>query len=413
MTPRLRRSIALRLVWVTGLGSLLIAMLVALATSMAVNEEVDELLDDALQASAQQLAPLLTALPEAAVDVAPQGERFAWLWLDSADRPVRRSAAAQAAWAQQTPASGFATLPAWRVYVHPLGAQGRLLVAQTRAERIEARDEVRGFGLMTGLGTALLGLPLLAWRAARELQPLHTLAAKLQSFDPKHLEPRSLAQVLGEPEREELREVHRALEALSQRLHERLQFERGFAVQAAHLLRTPLAGMDAQLAVAQREQPDLPRLVRVREALQRLQQVVLALLRLFRSEPEVQRQPLEARALLADLPLGSLKLAAGAPCPVLADAELLRAALLNLIDNAQRHGARTLHLSLSAPQTLLLQDDGSGLPGGEAALADLRTQLADGTGGLGLRLAQLVAQAHGGDLFLLPVPQGFAVQLRL
>jgi signal transduction histidine kinase len=272
---------------------------------------------------------------------------------------------------------------------------------------------------------ALLGLPLLALRARQELRPLGRLSERLQQLAEQGVAPQHLAQALGEPERVELAPIHRALRALGENLGERLAFERAFAPQAAHLLRTPLAGMDAQLAVALREAPPatLPRLRLLRESTTRLQRLVLALLRLFRSEQAVQRQWLDAGALLAELPtpgltLGSAEAAPQTTRPLSADPELLAAALLNLLDNAQRHGARSVWLEWPAEQCLWVCDDGPGMPEAErlaleAALQD-GSAAADGSAqGLGLRLAALVAAAHGGHLRLPARKQGFAVALEL
>lgn len=425
-------SIARRLLLVTGLGSLLMALAVALATVLAVDEEVDELLDDALRASAEQLAPLLSARagwPDPAAGSASTPStlgqspaRFAWVIYDSAGRVAHASSAAAPEWLQQAPQKGFGHSPHWRLYDLPLGPQGEqgvLRVAQTRAERREARQEVSSFALMAALGVALLALPMLAWRAQQELRPLQRLARQLAAFDARQADPRELAQPLRGNSRRELEPLQTALANIGQRLAERLDFEREFSAQAAHLLRTPLAAMDAQLAVAIKELPGQPRLERVRQASQRLQSLVLALLRLFRTEPQLQRTAIDARALLTGLPLGGLRLEDGPPCPLQGDAELLTAALLNLIDNAQRHGAKSLRLSQAAGQTLCLHDDGTGLP--DPQRQALVQRLAAGHGaedgggesGLGLRLALRVAQAHGGTLTLPDTPSGFAVELHL
>ncbi|MFT7721977.1 MAG: sensor histidine kinase [Roseateles sp.] len=409
-------SIARRLLWVTGLGSLLIALGVTAAAVWTVDGEVDELLDDGLQASAAQLAPVVVAAGAAPQPTPPDTDdelRFAWAWFDAGGRLLRASPGAQPeAW--RPPAPGFANSEHWRLYGLPLsGGRGLLVVAQTRAERQEARIEVGRDALLMALALALLGLPLLAWRSQRELRPLQRLAERLAGFDAGRSDPRALAVQMGPPGRSELAPIHEALRQLGERLGARLDFEREFAAQSAHLLRTPLAGIDAQLAVALKEQPGQPRLQRVREASRRLQHLLLALLRLFRSAPELHRVPLEARALLAGLPLGALVLEAGPPCPLDADAELLAAALLNLIDNAQRHGATRLWLGQPAPGSLLLTDDGGGI--GDAERQALRQRLASGSAdqGLGLRLAQLVAEAHGGGLELPASAQGFAVRLTL
>lgn len=410
-------TIARRLLWVTALGSLLIALAVTAAAVLTVDAEVDELLDDGLQASAAQLAPLLLESGSAPHATPPDAEdelRFAWAWFDSAGRLVRASPGADVpAWAAPRP--GFADREHWRLYGLQLrGEQGLLLVAQTRAERHEVRTEVSSYALLAALALTLLGLPLLAWRAQQELRPLQRLGERLAAFDATQADPRALPAQLGQPERGELQPVHEALAQISQRLGERLAFEREFTAQAAHLLRTPLAGMEAQLAVALKESPGQPRLQRVREANRRLQHVVLALLRLFRAEPQLQRTAIDARALLAGLPLGELNLVEGQPCPLQADAELLAAALLNLIDNAQRHGANRLWLEPSGGNGFCLRDDGVGLPAAEreALLARLQGD-AGGEQGLGLRLALLVARAHGGHIDLPAVAAGFALELQL
>ncbi|MBK9362956.1 MAG: hypothetical protein IPM99_18555 [Rubrivivax sp.] len=60
--------------------------------------------------------------------------------------------------------------------------------------------------------------------------------------------------------------MHDAIEALGERLARRVANERAFGAHSAHALRTPLAGIDLQLAVAEREAPPAlqPRLARAR-----------------------------------------------------------------------------------------------------------------------------------------------------
>lgn len=410
------RSLVRELGWIVGLGALLGAIAVATSAVLAVFEEVDELMDDTLQASAEGLAPLVATLPPPAPNAPPtvhQAGHFAWVLLDAQGSVRQRSADVDAnPLLKQAPRVGFSDLPQWRVYGQAIGDDGDLLlVAQTREERHEARAEVALHAGLASLGAALVLLPVLLARTRRALLPLDTLSHRLARSEG---DPLTLGQDLGPPERRELAPIHEALDALGQRLAQRLQFERAFAAQAAHLLRTPLAGMDAQLAIAVREHPELPRLAQVRAATTRLQRLVLALLRLFRSAPELQRRDLDARVLLEELLLQGLTLAEGPPVPLHADAELLAAALLNLLDNAQRHGARVVRLGPQGANGLCLQDDGPGVTEAErvAILAALDSNT-DHDHRLGLRLADLVARAHGGRLHLPPTPdgEGFTVTL--
>lgn len=249
-----------------------------------------------------------------------------------------------------------------------------------------------------------------------DLQPLQDLSQRLAGHDP--LRPGASLGVAGY---QELQPVHAAIDALAARLVQRMAHERAFTAHAAHALRTPLAGIDAQLAVALREAPPAlqPRLQRVRDASNRLQRVVAALLAIFRSGTEVQRQPIDLAALPARLPVSGLALrvlpGVLPGMQLSGDAGLLTAALLNLLDNAARHGARTVTLSAPAPGVLQVHDDGIGVtPERLAALRQaLDAQDYEGRMGLGLMLADLVARAHGGALSLPDAGPGFTALLRL
>jgi signal transduction histidine kinase len=206
--------------------------------------------------------------------------------------------------------------------------------------------------------------------------------------------------------REELRPIRDAIDDLGVRLAVRVRNERAFTAHAAHALRTPLAGMDAQLAVALREcaPEQLLRLQRVREAASRFARVVGALLTLFRSGTELHRQPVDVAAMLARMPIAGLEVQVSDSEParrLQADPDLLAAALANLFDNALRHGARTAAVEVDG-DSLRLSDDGPGVD--EERLQALQSALdcedyAAFTG-LGLILCDLIARAHGGRLQL-------------
>ena len=424
--PIARRSIRKRLLRALVVWALLWSTALALAVWLAVREEVHELLDDGLKTAAETLIGPLLRTPMAApapasdspvVIQTANGEppRFVWQLVahDNGARVLRQSAGAPLQPLLATPAAGFADVAGWRVYGLALGSDAQMLyVAQSGGERGEALDELALAVLLAGLPMGLLGLLWLGARVRTELAPLAELSERLAAHDP--MQPGAS---LGDADHEELQPVHQAIDALAGRLTRRLAQERAFTGHAAHALRTPLAGIDAQLAVALREAPAAlqPRLLRVRAAGARLQRVVVGLLTLFRSGVEVQRLPQDLALLAERLPFEGLHVVAEAGAPLLADADLLTAALLNLLDNAQRHGAHTVTLSQPAPQRLRVHDDGEGLPA-ERRLA-LQQALDDedyaGRTGLGLMLADLVARAHGGRLSLPAVETGFAAELQL
>ena len=91
--------------------------------------------------------------------------------------------------------------------------------------------------------------------------------------------------------------------------------------------------------------------------------------------------------------------------PVRGEATLLAQLLVNLVDNAVRHGGEHPHIVVRAGRSragvfVVVRDHGAGLPAGE--LADLfeRYRRGDvpgaGSAGLGLAICRLIADAHGG-----------------
>lgn len=414
--PSIQRRLGRALV----LWSMAWAVAVAAAVWQQADLEVVELLDETLQTASQSLLPLLAsnAAPQPPASAAPVGgaeadNHFAWQVVARDGRVLAHSRLAPASPLHATPTTGFSDVHDWRVFGRAMGSDGRMLyVAQTRAERLEAQAEVALSAVLATLAVGLLGLLWLRARLRHELQPLQALSRRLAA-----LEPSDVTASLGPAERRELQPVHDAIDALGQRLARRVAHERAFAGHAAHALRTPLAAIDTQLAVAQREAPQSlqPRLQRVRDAAGRLQRVVAALLALFRSGVELNRQPLDVAAVLARLPVDGLALEVEPGLQLHADPDLLAAALLNLLDNSLRAGARHVRVTLPAQHCLRLHDDGPGVAAERrtALQQALDAQAYEGRTGLGLMLADMVAREHGGALRLPAVAHGFAADLCL
>ena len=420
MSVRKVPSIRVRLAHALLLWSVLWGGGIAVAVGYAAQGEVDELLDESLQATAVVLANALRAAnrdDSASVDVAPmpvsaEGE-FAWQLVATNGAVMLRSANAPQQAFRAAATAGFSALEDWRVFGAAMGTDGRMLyVAHTVRERLEAQAEVATSAVLAALSIGLLGHWWLRVRVRQELRPLERLADKLERHDPL-----DRAQALGSAERAELASVHAAIDQLGQRLAQRMAHERAFSSHAAHALRTPLAGMEAQLAVAMRESTPAvqQRLQRVREATGRLQRVVQALLDLFRVGGEVRRSEVDLHSLLAHLPVQGIEVRVQSAGALQADPDLLAAALANLLDNARRHGARHVIVSQAAPGTVRVEDDGPGATAprlGELRAA-IRAQDYEMHTGLGLMLADLVARAHGGGLTLPESTQGFVVDLVL
>ena len=415
-------SIRRRLSWLLLVLSLAWGLAVSGVVWLTVRHETDELLDDTLRASADVLHGLLSAagstLPVALVAPPPvdHEDRFAWQLVGAGGQVLGRSARAPAVPLMPLPTYGFAdAADAWRVYGLRFADDRVLYVAQTRQERMEAQADVALSSIVAALAIGLLSAAWLRRRVRRELTPIADLSSALARYEP--LDPRA---PLDAASREELLPVHAAIAELGQRLKRRIDNERAFSAHAAHALRTPLAGIDTQLAVALRDSPPelRPRLERVRQAAGRLTRVVSALLAMFRSGVELQWQAIDLPALLARLPIEGLEVRVDAAAPLQADPDLISAALLNLLDNAIRHGGSHAVLSLrleAGQQQLTLRDDGRGADEAQrtALNAALEAQDYEGRTGLGLMLTDLVARAHGGSLWLPAAASGFSIVLLL
>lgn len=413
--PSIRTRLSLMLLGVGAVWWLAISV----ALGWVVQHEIDEVLDGALQAAAPALLAAISESvdqPTLRIDL-NDSEHLAWQLVDRDARVLRRSVSAPeiAFLPQATP--GLSNVGrAWRVFglIVPNGDGQIFYLAQELAERDDAQFEAIEYTAGTALGVMLCCTLWLRRRLRQELEPLERLSAAVSVFDPLE-DPNRLPPA----DRAELLPLQRAISGLGQKWAQKIRSERAFSAHAAHALRTPLAGMDAQLAVALREATPQgqERLLRVRQAATRLQQVVTALLGLFRSGEEPHCRAVQLSALLAHLPASELVLSLKDDLLLWADPDLLAAALANLLDNAVRHGAHRVQVT-AQPQDrgvlIALEDDGPGLPPKRLMMLNqaLERQEYDGHTGLGLMLADRVARAHGGRLSL-AVGAGGGLEVRL
>jgi len=425
MSARLLPSIRQRLSRMLGGIALAWGLGMTAGVGLLTHEVLDNLLDGALRESAEILYGLVAvadgdshAAPEGMLPAPPHQENLVWQLVDRQGHVVLRSHKAPQARLTDRQQEGFTgdALGAWHVFTLPMrNGQSVLHVAQ----REDTRRATMWLAMGASVGlTLLLGLSAAWWLnrgLRRELQPLLDLSNEVAELEPLHPQAPGLTAT-----RTELQPLVDAIASLTQRLAQRVAHERALAAHAAHALRTPLAGMDAQLAVALKEAPPQlqPRLTQTREAAARLRRVVTALITLFRTGGDLQWQDTSVSALLQRLPLKDAVVQAGGTDVLPCDPDLLSAALSNLLDNAVRHGARHIEVTGAIAEgqvRLRLQDDGSGMPAEQCRVLQ---QALDAQGpqeglGLGLTLADMVARTHGGRLRLRVPDNGIGAVVEL
>lgn len=225
----------------------------------------------------------------------------------------------------------------------------------------------------------------------------------------------------------EVRPLIRAMNGLLARLSQAMAVQQRFVADAAHQLRTPIAGLKTQTELALRETGSAgggEPLRQLHAATEQLGRLVHQLLALARAEPGMGQPRATARldfAQLAREATGEWVPRAlargvdlgfdGAPGPltVEGDAFLLREMLNNLLDNAVRYGRTagqvTVSVAAQGPEALLVvEDDGPGIPEAEHERVFERFYRVLGTRaegcGLGLAIVREIARGHGGEATL-------------
>jgi two-component system sensor histidine kinase TctE len=230
----------------------------------------------------------------------------------------------------------------------------------------------------------------------------------------------------------ELRALVRSINALLERLDRVLTLQSRFIADAAHQLKTPVAGLKAQSELLLREN-DLAGCREIGGRLyvgtERLSRLVAQLLALARSEPDAARvttlEPMDLNPFALEvssrwvpharergIDLGFE--AAPAPAMVRGDLSRLTDLLDNLIDNAIRYshdgGRVTVRVSHRLRPALSVSDDAERIPDSELPRLFERFQRRPGSGqpgsGLGLAIVREVARLHGAEITLQPDADG-------
>lgn len=279
----------------------------------------------------------------------------------------------------------------------------------------------------------VLALTLSLRSALKPLERLRRLAARIS---PQQTGLRLPTAELPSELQSPVLAINRALD----RLDQGFQAQRDFLADAAHELRTPLAILSAHLDTLPRSQgtealkSDVLRMTRLVNQL-----LLVAQMESLTIDPaetaDLSDIAIDLAALLAPLAIRSNRSVgvSGAEAPVLVrgNRDALHQALRNLVENALRFTAVETEVEISVDRTggVTVSDHGPGIPPQERELLfrrfwqGARRKPRDGQGhepsggaGLGLAIAQRIAETHGGSLHISDNPGGgarFTLTLRL
>jgi signal transduction histidine kinase len=285
----------------------------------------------------------------------------------------------------------------------------------------------------------LVGFPLLlavvAWvtwlvtrRALRPVEGIRReMAAIMRSEDLSRRVPQPAS-------RDEIGRLARSTNETLAALEASVERQRRFIADASHELRSPIASLRTQLEVGEAH-PDLLDLAGAVQDTVRLQDLAADLLLLARLD--AGERPAAGPVALARLVADELARRDGdrdrdrgrdrvvvradelAEVSVSGSRGQLARVLGNLLDNARRHAASAVRVSVRREHgdaVVEVADDGAGVPEADrerifrrfVRLDDARSR-DDGGAGLGLAIARDVAARHGGSLTVRRAPEGGAL----
>ena len=310
-------------------------------------------------------------------------------------------------------------------------------VARSSANREELAHAILADTLLP-LSVLMLTMSVIVWAGIRAgLAPLARLRHEVEKRAPGDLTPLKLDLAPTE-----LRSLATALNDLLASVRHHMGAQQRFISDAAHQLRTPLAGLKSQTKLALEGATDptqRARLQLLHQSASRGAHLVAQLLTLARAEPgataTLERTQVDLvrlvqelvvqlvpRALRAGIDLGVEADGPDAPVHAYANALLLREALTNLIDNAIRYagaGAEiTVRLRLHDDTAIVMVDDnGPGIAPADRERVFERFVRAtyEGEGcGLGLAIVKEIVERHDGTVTLEGLePRGLRVTLAL
>ncbi len=400
----------------------LLWMATAAVTSRLLSDEIGEVFDSALQETGQRILQLAVidvlgrdeeGLTQHIAALDAHEEYFTYLVRDDQGRILLTSHRAEPDLFPAFTGTGFHQSDAYRFY-QEAAVQGTitLTIAEPLAHRRGVARElamVLALPLLAVIPLVILGI---AYGLGFGLRPLGQLRGQLARRDANDLAPLPLE---GLPT--ELQPIAGAVNQLFQRLRSAFEAERSFASNAAHELRTPLAGAVAQVQRLrqQTQEPDTAKRAEAIEGtLKRLTRLSERLMQLARAEGAqlTATGPHDPRLVLKLVAEDFARGADGArldlrlsPTPLVSvmDPDAIAIVARNLIENALRHGEGDVRVHLAADGWLHVENDCAPVP--VALLAEISGRFTRGEGagsgsGLGLAIVRTIAERTGAALTL-------------
>jgi two-component system sensor histidine kinase TctE len=321
------------------------------------------------------------------------------------------------------------------MYAQVAGMPGAVLVqvAETVGKRGRLASEIIGEVLAAQFLIVPIALLFVWLGLTRGVAPLNKLTQAIRDRKPHDLSPIDEADVP-----EEVQPLVASFNDLMGRLAASLQSQQRFVADAAHQMRTPLAGlkMQAEIAMRQRDPVNLQHAMRqIVASADRASHLINQLLALARADVDAPPAlvPLDFDALAREatrewvprarereIDLGFE--AAAAPAWIEGNRVLLGELMHNLIDNALRYSHQGAHVTtrVTAAVTevvLEVEDDGIGIEEAERERVFERFYRVLGTeaegSGLGLPIVRGIAQLHRAQAAILPNWRGRGTTARV
>ena len=319
---------------------------------------------------------------------------------------------------------------------HRVGPTEALVeIGETTRRRVELSRGIL-FGTASMMSVIILVAVALVWsgvsRALAPLKELETDAARRSIGDMQPLDPRSAPT--------EVRGLIEAINHMIARVAQAIDVQRHFLANAAHQLKTPIAGLRLQAQLALKVELAGPAHESMREVERRATHsahLIEQLLTLARAEASddslptaevdiarVAKAVIERRlpdAISRHIDLGFE--GGGGPCVIIANEVLIGELIGNLVDNGVRYGRDGGHVTVGLKcedrgATLTVSDDGAGLPINEREQVFRRFWRSDAStsegAGLGLAIVKEIAERYGGIVSIesRPEVEGTRVEVR-